>query len=93
MGITAIGTGGFFTCFSHVTPLLNKVSWFESNYVIFILALICLGMIFGNYIGEKLTDQISRIKTTIFSLFIMVIALLAIVRTASHTSPPPPLLP
>ena len=78
LGITAIGTGGFFAWYSYITPLLTEVSGFDNKMVIFILMLAGLGMTFGNVLGGKLADKFSPIKATAILLGAMTICLITI---------------
>ncbi|WP_405325749.1 MFS transporter [Leeuwenhoekiella sp. LLG6367-2.1] len=78
LGITAIGTGGFFAWYSYITPLLTEVSNFDDGMVIFILMLAGLGMTFGNVLGGKLADKFSPIKATAILLSVMTLCLITI---------------
>ncbi|WP_245766569.1 MFS transporter [Pustulibacterium marinum] len=80
LGITAIGTGGFFAWYSYVTPLLTEVSGFEDTglTIVGILALAGLGMTFGNFAGGKLADVVSPAKATAVLLAIMGLCLLGV---------------
>ncbi|MEC8682058.1 MAG: MFS transporter [Bacteroidota bacterium] len=78
LGITAIGTGGFFAWYSYITPLLTEVSGFDNDMVIFILMLAGLGMTCGNVLGGKLADTFSPIKATAILLSAMTLCLITI---------------
>ena len=78
LGITAIGTGGFFAWYSYITPLLTEVSGFSNNNVTFILMLAGIGMTVGNFAGGKLADKVSPLKATAILLAIMAFALILV---------------
>lgn len=78
LAITGIGTGGFFSWYSYITPLLTDVSGFDDSMVIFILMLAGLGMTFGNILGGKLADRVSPIKATAILLSVMSLCLVVI---------------
>ncbi len=78
LAITGIGTGGFFSWYSYITPLLTDVSGFDDSMVIFILMLAGLGMTFGNILGGKLADRVSPIKATAILLSVMSLCLIVI---------------
>lgn len=76
--LISIGTGGLFSWFSYVAPLLTEVSKFNASDVPFIMALAGLGMVFGNFFGGRLSDKLSPAKATAALLVAMTIVLLAV---------------
>ncbi|MEJ2905511.1 MFS transporter [Pedobacter panaciterrae] len=74
----AIGTGGLFSWYSYIAPLLTEVSGFSANSITYILVVAGLGMLVGNFIGGKLADKISPAKATITLLIAMSISLLIV---------------
>lgn len=74
----AIGTGGLFSWYSYIAPLLTEVSGFSSNSITYILVVAGLGMLVGNFIGGKLADKISPAKATITLLIAMSVSLLIV---------------
>jgi DHA1 family arabinose polymer transporter-like MFS transporter len=74
----AIGTGGLFSWYSYIAPLLTEVSGFSANSITYILVVAGLGMLVGNFIGGKLADKISPAKATIALLIAMSISLLIV---------------
>lgn len=78
LGVTAIGTGGFFAWYSYIAPLLTEVSGFAKTNVIFILMFAGVGMTVGNIAGGKLADAVSPSKATAILLALMAASLLTI---------------
>ena len=74
----AIGTGGLFSWYSYIAPLLTEVSGFSANSITYILIVAGLGMLVGNFIGGKLADKISPAKATITLLIAMSVSLLIV---------------
>ncbi|ETZ21592.1 MFS transporter [Pedobacter sp. V48] len=74
----AIGTGGLFSWYSYIAPLLTEVSGFSANSITYILVVAGLGMLVGNFIGGKLADKISPAKATIALLIAMSVSLLIV---------------
>nr|WP_068892521.1 MFS transporter [Pedobacter panaciterrae] len=74
----AIGTGGLFSWYSYIAPLLTEVSGFSANSITYILVVAGLGMLVGNFIGGKLADKISPAKATIALLIAMSVSLVIV---------------
>jgi DHA1 family arabinose polymer transporter-like MFS transporter len=74
----AIGTGGLFSWYSYIAPLLTDVSGFKADSITYVLVLAGLGMFVGNLIGGKLADRISPAKASLFLLLAMAVALFII---------------
>ncbi len=85
--LTAIGTGGFFTWISYITPLLTNVSHFNISHVPYIMSLAGFGMVAGNLLGGRLSDIYSPLKTIITLFIAMTIALITIHFTAQYKIP------
>jgi DHA1 family arabinose polymer transporter-like MFS transporter len=64
IGISAIGTGGFFAWISYIAPVMTKVTHFSGNMVTVIMVIIGLGMAAGNFVGGRLADKFSPLITT-----------------------------
>jgi len=79
----AIGTGGLFSWFSYIAPLLTEVSGFSAGSITYILVLAGLGMMVGNFIGGRLADRFSPAKACI-SLLIAMAGMLFIMHYASY---------
>ena len=71
----AIGTGGLFSWYSYIAPLLTEVSGFSADNITYILVLAGLGMLVGNFIGGKLADRFSPAKASVSLLILMSITL------------------
>ncbi|SHG38882.1 MFS transporter [Pedobacter caeni] len=71
----AIGTGGLFSWYSYIAPLLTDVSGFAPDSITYILVLAGLGMLVGNFIGGKLADRFSPAKASVSLLIAMAITL------------------
>jgi len=84
LGITMIGTGGFFAWFSYIAPLLINVTGFSSNDVTWNLIIAGFGMLVGNTIGGRLADRFSPIKATCWLLLAMVVALITVSFAAEY---------
>jgi DHA1 family arabinose polymer transporter-like MFS transporter len=75
IGISAIGTGGFFAWISYIAPVITNVSGFSGNMVTLIMVIIGLGMAAGNFVGGRLADRFSPVITTATLLSTMIVAL------------------
>jgi DHA1 family arabinose polymer transporter-like MFS transporter len=71
----AIGTGGLFSWYSYIAPLLTEVSGFQPSTITYILVIAGLGMLVGNFIGGKLADLYSPAKATLSLLIAMSVVL------------------
>ncbi len=74
----SIGTGGLFSWYSYIAPLMTDVTGFEANNVTYILMLAGLGMLTGNFIGGKLADRFSASKASASLLVVMAITLIVV---------------
>ena len=77
IGMIAIGTGGLFSWYSYISPLMTKVSGFSETAMTYILMLAGLGMFIGNFLGGRLADLVSPAKASVMLLFAMAIALIS----------------
>lgn len=71
LGITAIGTGGFFAWFSYIAPLLTDVTRFAANTIPLIMTAAGVGMTIGVHLGGKLADRIAPLSAIIILLMTM----------------------
>lgn len=71
----AVGTGGLFSWYSYIAPLLTEVSGFSANSITYILVIAGFGMMVGNFIGGRLADKVSPANATIALLITMSITL------------------
>ncbi len=83
--ITAVGFGGLFSWISYIAPLLTEVSGFAAENVPYILMLAGAGMIAGNFLGGKLADQFSPVKTVLALLFVMAVDLALVYFVSSNS--------
>lgn len=78
----SIGTGGLFTWYSYIAPLMTEVAGYAANNVTYILMLAGLGMMLGNFIGGYLADKFSPAKAATALLLTMVLTLVIVHYTA-----------
>jgi len=71
----SIGTGGLFTWYSYIAPLMTEVAGFSADNVTYILMLAGVGMMAGNFIGGILADKFSPAKASAALLIVMVVTL------------------
>ncbi|RZK89921.1 MAG: MFS transporter, partial [Pedobacter sp.] len=82
----SIGTGGLFTWYSYIAPLMTDVAGFSADAVTYILMLAGVGMLVGNYIGGILADKFSPAKASAALLLAMAVTL-TIVHYISFSQP------
>lgn len=87
VGISAIGTGGFFAWISYIAPLMINITGFSGNMVTVIMVIIGLGMATGNFIGGRLADKFSPLLITGALLLGMTVVLLAFVFVSHYKIP------
>jgi len=77
VGMIAIGTGGLFSWYSYISPLMTKVAGFAESSMTYILMLAGVGMLIGNLLGGRLADLVSPARASLILLSAMAIALVA----------------
>src|SRR5690606_35233870 len=87
VGMIAIGTGGLFSWYSYISPLMTKVAGFSEASMTYMLMLAGLGMFFGNFLGGRLADLVSPAKASVVLLTAMVVALIAQYYLAAYPIP------
>ncbi|MDB5062288.1 MAG: hypothetical protein JWP67_2131 [Mucilaginibacter sp.] len=87
IGISAIGTGGFFAWISYIAPVIINVTGFSGNMVTVIMVIIGLGMAAGNFVGGRLADRFSPLITTGVLLLSMIVILLGFVALVQYKLP------
>jgi DHA1 family arabinose polymer transporter-like MFS transporter len=83
IGISAIGTGGLFAWISYIAPLMTEVAGFSANAITIIMIVAGLGMAVGNFIGGRLADRFSPLKTTGTLLLFMILSLVVVSQVSS----------
>jgi MFS transporter, DHA1 family, arabinose polymer utilization protein len=72
LGITSIGTGGFFAWLSYIAPLLTDVTHFHADMIPLIMTVVGVGMTFGVNVGGKLADRVPPLRAILILLMSMV---------------------
>jgi DHA1 family arabinose polymer transporter-like MFS transporter len=72
LGITSIGTGGFFAWLSYIAPLLTEVTHFQADMIPLIMTVVGVGMTFGVNVGGKLADRVPPLRAILILLISMV---------------------
>ena len=80
----SIGTGGLFTWYSYIAPLMTTVAGFSADSVTYILMLAGMGMMVGNFFGGYLADRFSPAKATATLLLVMVLTLMIVHYVSFH---------
>jgi MFS transporter, DHA1 family, arabinose polymer utilization protein len=86
LGITSIGTGGFFAWLSYIAPLLTDVTHFHANTIPLIMTAVGVGMTVGVNVGGKLADRVPPL-TAIIILLITMVALLCMNALLASSQP------
>ncbi len=85
MLMISIGTGGLFTWYSYIAPLMTDVAGFAPENVTYILMLAGLGMMTGNFMGGYLADRFSPAKAALTLLLLMSVTLLVVYSVSSSS--------
>jgi DHA1 family arabinose polymer transporter-like MFS transporter len=72
LGITSIGTGGFFAWLSYIAPLLTDVTRFHADMIPLIMTVVGVGMTFGVNVGGRLADRVPPLRAILLLLMSMV---------------------
>jgi DHA1 family arabinose polymer transporter-like MFS transporter len=75
LGITSIGTGGFFAWLSYIAPLLTDVSHFHAGMIPLIMTVVGVGMTVGVQFGGKLADRVHPLRAIAILLTTMIVLL------------------
>ncbi|EGG46059.1 MFS transporter [Streptomyces griseoaurantiacus] len=57
MGMTVLGFGGVFAAVTYIAPMMTRVAGFSDGSVTWLLVLLGLGMVAGNYLGGRYADR------------------------------------
>lgn len=83
LATVVFGCGGFFACYSYITPLLTHFSGFSAGSVTVVLSLFGVGMTLGNFAGGFLADR--ALRPGIIGSFLLLSAALAGFAATSHS--------
>jgi DHA1 family arabinose polymer transporter-like MFS transporter len=72
LGITSIGTGGFFAWLSYIAPLLTDVAHFHADAIPLIMVVVGVGMTAGVQFGGKLADRVHPLRAITILLASMI---------------------
>ncbi|WP_406208913.1 MFS transporter [Kitasatospora sp. NBC_01560] len=87
LATVVFGCGGFFACYSYITPLLTEVSGYATGSVTMVLALFGVGMTIGNVLGGFAADR--ALRPTVCAAFVLsagALALLAVTAQAAWSA-------
>ncbi len=87
IAVSAIGTGGLFAWISYIAPMMTEVGGFSSNAITPIMIVAGVGMAVGNFMGGRLADRFSPLKTTAFLLLAMVLSLVVVALVTQFQAP------
>ncbi len=68
LGLTAVGTGGFFAWYGYIAPLLMDVSGLPETAVSYAMILAGLGMVGGNILGAKMVGWFRPVRAIAIGL-------------------------
>ncbi|MFE2723105.1 MFS transporter [Kitasatospora sp. NPDC059327] len=83
LATVVFGCGGFFACYSYITPLLTEVSGYATGSVTLVLALFGVGMTIGNVLGGLAADR--ALRPTVCAAFLLLAATLALFTVTART--------
>ncbi len=77
LGITSIGTGGFFAFFSYIAPLLTEVTQMAPARIPMVMTVVGIGMTVGVHLGGRLADRVAPLQAIVILLASMTTLLLS----------------
>lgn len=77
IALTTVGTGGFFAWYSYIAPLVISVTKLPETSVSYVMIVAGLGMFVGNFLGAKMVEIFSPVKSVVISLLSMTAILIA----------------
>jgi DHA1 family arabinose polymer transporter-like MFS transporter len=75
LGITSIGTGGFFAWLSYIAPLFTEVTRFHADMIPLIMTVVGVGMTVGVHFGGKLADRVHPLRAITMLMCSMIVLL------------------
>ncbi|WP_225035781.1 MFS transporter [Winogradskyella sp. SM1960] len=75
IALTTIGTGGFFAWYSYIAPLLMEVAHFSESVVSYAMIIAGIGMFIGNFLGAKMAEIFTPLRSVLISLLTMTVVL------------------
>lgn len=87
IAVSAIGTGGLFAWISYIAPMMTEVGKFSANSITAIMIIAGAGMAVGNFMGGRLADKFSPLKTTAALLLAMVVSLIIVALVTQYQIP------
>jgi len=85
IALTTIGTGGFFAWYSYIAPLVIDITNLPEATVGYVMIVAGLGMFLGNFMGARMVEIFSPVKSVVISLLSMTGILLINSLLASNT--------
>ncbi|WP_235932867.1 MFS transporter [Flagellimonas sediminis] len=85
IALTTIGTGGFFAWYSYIAPLVIDITNLPEATVGYVMIVAGLGMFVGNFMGARMVEIFSPVKSVVISLLSMTGILLINSLLASNT--------
>lgn len=76
LGITSIGTGGFFAFFSYIAPLLTDITHVAPARIPVVMTVVGIGMTVGVHLGGRLADRVEPLQAILILLASMTTLLL-----------------
>lgn len=80
--MTLLGFGGVFAALTYLAPMMTQVAGFPESSLWWILAVLGIGMVVGNWLGGKMADR-ALMPTVLISLLALALALAAFMFTLS----------
>lgn len=75
IGLTTVGTGGFFAWYSYIAPLIKETAGLPEQFVSYAMIIAGAGMVIGNFLGAKMAEWFSPLRSVIISLSSMALVL------------------
>lgn len=82
MGMTVLGFGGVFAALTYVKPMMTDVAGFSEGAVTWLLAVVGLGMLVGNWVGGRLADR--HLMPLLYGSLLALAGVLALFTVTAH---------